>query len=58
MALMAQLFSQVQDIVTVASFAGGLILYAPCLGCGNLNKAIGKRDPDSAIISPDRCRLA
>ena len=31
MALMAQLFSQSQDIVTVASFAAGLILYAPWL---------------------------
>jgi ATP-binding cassette subfamily B protein len=31
MALMAQLFSQAQDIVTVASFAAGLILYAPWL---------------------------
>jgi ATP-binding cassette subfamily B protein len=31
MTLMAQLFSQAQDIVTVASFAAGLILYAPWL---------------------------
>jgi ATP-binding cassette, subfamily B, bacterial len=31
MALIAQLFSQAQDIVTVASFAAGLILYAPWL---------------------------
>jgi ATP-binding cassette subfamily B protein len=31
MALIAQLFGQAQDIVTVASFAAGLILYAPWL---------------------------
>src|SRR5580704_4041971 len=31
MSLMGQLFSQAQDIVTVASFAAGLILYAPWL---------------------------
>ncbi|MEX0809791.1 MAG: ABC transporter ATP-binding protein [Dongiaceae bacterium] len=31
MTLMAQLFGQAQDIVTVASFAAGLILYAPWL---------------------------
>jgi len=31
MTLMAQLFSQAQDIVTVASFAAGLIFYAPWL---------------------------
>jgi ATP-binding cassette subfamily B protein len=31
MALIGQLFSQAQDIVTVASFAAGLILYAPWL---------------------------
>src|SRR5271169_1285700 len=31
MALMAQLFGQAQDIVTVASFAAGLIVYAPWL---------------------------
>lgn len=31
MTLMGQLFSQAQDIVTVASFAAGLILYAPWL---------------------------
>jgi ATP-binding cassette subfamily B protein len=31
MTLMGQLFGQAQDIVTVASFAGGLVLYAPWL---------------------------
>jgi ATP-binding cassette, subfamily B, bacterial len=31
MSLMAQLFGQAQDIVTVASFAAGLIFYAPWL---------------------------
>jgi ATP-binding cassette subfamily B protein len=31
MTLMAQMFGQAQDIVTVASFAAGLILYAPWL---------------------------
>jgi ATP-binding cassette subfamily B protein len=31
MALIAQLFGQAQDIVTVASFAAGLLLYAPWL---------------------------
>ncbi len=31
MTLMGQLFSQAQDIVTVASFAAGLIIYAPWL---------------------------
>jgi len=31
MTLMGQMFGQVQDIVTVASFAAGLILYAPWL---------------------------
>src|SRR6476660_2547691 len=31
MTLMGQLFSQAQDMVTVASFAAGLILYAPWL---------------------------
>src|SRR6202051_2753694 len=31
MTLMAQLFSQAQDIVTVSSFAAGLIFYAPWL---------------------------
>ena len=31
MTLMAQLFGQAQDLVTVASFAGGLIFYAPWL---------------------------
>jgi ATP-binding cassette subfamily B protein len=31
MTLMAQLFGQAQDLVTVASFAAGLILYAPWL---------------------------
>ena len=31
MTLMGQLFSQAQDIVTVASFAAGLLLYAPWL---------------------------
>jgi ATP-binding cassette, subfamily B, bacterial len=31
MTLMTQLFSQAQDIVTVASFAAGMILYAPWL---------------------------
>ena len=31
MTLMGQLFSQAQDIVTVASFAAGLIFYAPWL---------------------------
>jgi ATP-binding cassette, subfamily B, bacterial len=31
MALIGQLFSQAQDIVTVASFAAGLLLYAPWL---------------------------
>ena len=31
MTLMAQLFGQAQDIVTVASFAAGLIVYAPWL---------------------------
>jgi ATP-binding cassette subfamily B protein len=31
MTLMGQLFSQAQDVVTVASFAAGLILYAPWL---------------------------
>jgi ATP-binding cassette subfamily B protein len=31
MTLMGQMFSQVQDIVTVASFAAGLIVYAPWL---------------------------
>lgn len=31
MTLMGQLFSQVQDVVTVISFAAGLVLYAPWL---------------------------
>ncbi|MEP7247225.1 MAG: ABC transporter ATP-binding protein [Gammaproteobacteria bacterium] len=31
MSLMGQLFSQAQDLVTVASFAAGLIIYAPWL---------------------------
>src|SRR6202035_1467387 len=31
MTLMGQLFGQAQDIVTVASFAAGLIIYAPWL---------------------------
>ena len=31
MTLMGQLFSQAQDIVTVASFAAGLLIYAPWL---------------------------
>ncbi|MCC7250524.1 ABC transporter ATP-binding protein [Hyphomicrobium sp.] len=31
MTLMAQMFSQAQDVVTVASFAAGLVLYAPWL---------------------------
>jgi ATP-binding cassette subfamily B protein len=31
MTLMAQIFNQVQDIVTIASFAVGLVVYAPWL---------------------------
>src|SRR5688500_14614285 len=31
MTLMAQIFNQVQDVVTIASFAVGLVIYAPWL---------------------------